>query len=73
MPKEQPDFGTIAGNTAIARKAVSRPTRELLQSGRIPKGASVLNHGRGKADADAAALAAAAVDGENKQLYSILL
>ena len=62
MPAEQPDFGIIAGRTAISRKAVSRPTRTLLSSGRIPKGASVLNHGRGKADADAAALAAAAAE-----------
>ena len=62
MPSEQHDFGTIAGRTAIARKAVSRPTRTLLGSGRIPKGASVLNHGRGRADADAAALAAAAAE-----------
>jgi len=59
MPTEQPDFGTTAGRTAIARKAVSRPTRTLLSSGRIPKGASVLNHGSGRANADGAALAAA--------------
>ena len=62
MPKEEHDFGTIAGRTAIARSSVSRPTRTLLQSGRIPKGASVFNHGRGKADADAAALAAASAE-----------
>ena len=62
MPAEKPDFGTIAGNTAIARSKISRPTRELISSGRIPKGASVLNHGRGRADADAAALASAAAE-----------
>ena len=63
MPREEkPDFGTIAGRTAISRRAISRPTRALLSSGRIPKGASVLNHGSGRADADAAALAAAAAE-----------
>jgi len=63
MPRqEKPDFDTIVGRTAIARRSISRPTRTLLGSGRIPKGASVLNHGRGKADADAAALAAAAAE-----------
>ncbi len=62
MPKEQPDFGTIAGNTAIARKAISVPTRTLLAAGRIPSGASVFNHGRGRADADAAALSNAAAE-----------
>jgi len=62
MPTEKPDFGTIAGRTAISRRAVSRPTRALIGSGRIPKGASVLNHGRGRADADAAALASAAAE-----------
>lgn len=62
MPAEKPDFGTIAGRTAISRKAVSRPTRTLISSGRIPKGASVLNHGSGRAPADAAALAAAAAE-----------
>ena len=61
MPKQElPDFGTTAGRTAIARKAVSVPTRTLIASGRIPEGASVLNHGRGRADADAAALENAA-------------
>ncbi len=63
MPRqEKPDFGTIAGRTAISRRAISRPTRALLASGRIPKGASVFNHGRGKADADAAALATASAE-----------
>ena len=62
MATEKPDFGTIAGRTAISRRAVSRPTRALVASGRIPKGASVLNHGRGRADADAAALASAAAE-----------
>jgi len=60
MPKDTHDFGTVAGRTAIARKAISRPTLTLLDAGRIPKGASVLNHGSGRADADAAALASAA-------------
>ena len=60
--KEKPDFKSIAGRTAIARRGISVPTRNLLSSGRIPKGASVLNHGRGKADADAAALANAAAE-----------
>jgi hypothetical protein len=61
MPtKEKPDFGTIAGRTAISRRGISVPTRMLLDTGRIPKGVSVLNHGRGKADADAAALTNAA-------------
>ena len=61
MPKqEKPDFGTTAGRTAIARKAISVPTRTLIAAGRIPQNASVLNHGRGRADADAAALMQAA-------------
>jgi hypothetical protein len=62
MPKEKHDFSASSKRTAIARKTISRPTRILLSSGRIPKGASVLNHGRGKADADAAALAAASAE-----------
>lgn len=62
MPKENPDFGNITGNTAIARKAISAPTQKLLSSGRIPQGASVFNHGSGKATADAAALSNAAAE-----------
>ena len=56
MPKEKPDYGVSAGKTAITRRAVSVPTRELIAAGRITKSSSVLNHGRGKADDDATAL-----------------
>lgn len=60
MPAEKPDYGTIAAKTAMSRRTVSVPTRELISSGRIPPDATVLNHGRGRADADAQALASAA-------------
>ena len=60
MPEQDTDFTKLGGRTAIARRAVSVPTRELIAGGRIPKGASVFNHGRGKAQADADALADAA-------------
>ena len=56
MPTEKPDYGANARRTAIARRAVSVPTRDLIAAGRITKSSSVLNHGRGKADADATAL-----------------
>ena len=62
MARPKHDFIANSKRTAIARKTISRPTRTLLSSGRIPKGASVLNHGSGKADADAAALAVAAAE-----------
>jgi len=60
MPKEKPDYGTIAAKTAMSRRAVSVPTRELISGGRIPPDATVLHHGRGRADDDAQALASAA-------------
>jgi hypothetical protein len=56
MPEEKPDYGVSAGKTAIARRSVSVPTRELIAAGRITKLSSVLNHGRGRADNDATAL-----------------
>lgn len=60
MPKEKLDYGEISGKTAISRRAVSVPTRELISSGRITSDATVLNHGRGKAHADAEALSSIA-------------
>lgn len=63
MPRqEKPDYGANSKKTAISRVKISAPTRMLLSTGRIPKGASVLNHGSGKATHDAAALAAAAAE-----------
>ncbi len=56
MPTEKPDYGDSARRTAISRRAISVPTRELIAAGRITTSSSVLNHGRGKADADATAL-----------------
>ena len=40
-----------AGKTAMTRRGVSVPTRELLKKGLL-KG-SIFHHGRGKADLDA--------------------
>lgn len=60
MTKDEPDFTAISAKTAIARKKVSVPTRELIKAGRIPSDATVLHLGRGKADADAEALSSVA-------------
>ena len=55
-----PDFNQESGRTAIARSKISPATRSLISSGRLPRSASVLNHGCGMASADSAALANAA-------------
>jgi hypothetical protein len=70
MPRpDKPDYEANAKKTAMSRVKISAPTRMLLSTGRIPKGASVLNHGSGKATHDAAALAAAAAEYAEFDLY----
>lgn len=49
---EKQDFVKIGGKTAMARTKASVPTRKLISSGRIPQGASVLNHGCGRSEYD---------------------
>lgn len=51
------DFSTIAAKTAISRRGLSVPTRELIANGFIKSDDSLLNHGRGRAETDANTLA----------------
>lgn len=53
---EPSDTRGEAWRTAIKRKGLSVPTRELTRLGYLQPGTTTLNHGRGKADDDASHL-----------------
>ena len=53
---EPSDTRGEAWRTAITRRGLSVPTRELIRLGYLQQGSTTLNHGRGKADDDAAQL-----------------